>query len=157
VKEAPRGGAREACGMLRVRVAALCVHDGRVLLAKHVRGEHVAYLFPGGGVDPGEMLAHALARELREEAGADFEIGDLRYLIEVRAPGGERHLVQFVFAATPRGLLGASSDPRVEGCAWHAIGELRRLRLHPGTGAELAGDLEAHVAGCRYILADWRP
>jgi 8-oxo-dGTP diphosphatase len=143
--------------MLRVRVAALCVHDGRVLLAKHVRGEHVAYLLPGGGVGGGERLTDALVRELREEAGADFDIGELRYLVEVRAPGGQRHLVQAVFAATLRSPLGPSSDPRVEACAWHELGELRRLRLHPDTGAEIAGDLDAHVTGCRYILADWRP
>jgi 8-oxo-dGTP diphosphatase len=143
--------------MLRVRVAALCVHDDLVLLAKHVRGEHVAYLLPGGGVDAGERLTDALVRELREEAGADADIGDLRYLVEVHAPGGERHLVQFVFAVTLRGAIGASSDPRVEACAWHPIAELRRLRLHPDTGAEFAGDLEAHVTGCRYISADWRP
>lgn len=142
--------------MLRVRVAALCVHDDRVLLAKHVRGDHVAYLLPGGGVDPGERLTDALGRELREEAGVDVDVGALRYLVEVRAPGGERHLVQFVFEATLRGSLGASSDPRVAECAWHAIEELRRLRMHPDTGAQLAGDLEAHVTGCRYILADWR-
>jgi len=93
---------------------------------------------------------------LREEAGADISVGELRYVVEVRAPGGERHLVQFVFAAALRTPLGASSDPRVAECAWHAIDELRSLRLHPDTGAELAGDLEAHAAGCRYILADWR-
>ena len=143
--------------MLRVRVAALCVRDDRVLLAKHVRGERIAYLLPGGGVEPEETLVDALMRELREEAGADFDIGGLRYLVEVSAPTGERHLIQFVFAATPRGALGASSDPRVEACAWHPIDDLRRLRLHPDTGSELASDLDAHVAGCRYILADWRP
>ena len=142
--------------MLRVRVAALCVHDDRVLLAKHVRGEHVAYLLPGGGVDPDERLTDALARELREEAGVDVDIGAFRYLIEVRGPSGERHLVQFVFDAVLRGSLGASNDPRVEACGWHPVGELRTLRLHPDTGAELASDLETHVSGCRYILADWR-
>jgi 8-oxo-dGTP diphosphatase len=142
--------------MLRVRVAALCVHDDKVLLAKHVRGEHVAYLLPGGGVAGGERLEDALVRELREEAGAGLDVGDLRYVVEVRGPDGARHLVQIVFAATLRGPVGASSDPRVEECAWHPFDDLRRLRLHPDTGVQLADDLEAHVTGCRYILADWR-
>jgi len=142
--------------MLRVRVAALCVNDGRVLLAKHVRAGRVAYLLPGGGVDQGETLVSALARELREEAGADFEIGDLCYLIEARSPGSERHIIQFTFAATLRSPLGSSSDPRVETCQWHPIADLRTLRLHPDTGTEIAADLERHAGGCRYILAAWR-
>ena len=142
--------------MLRIRVAALCVNNGHVLLAKHVRAGRTAYLLPGGGVDPHEMLVPALARELREEAGAEFDIGGLRYLIETRGPNGGRHLIQYTFAATLRSALGTSSDPRVEQCQWHPIDEMRTLRLHPDSGAEIAGDLERGVAGCRYILAAWR-
>jgi ADP-ribose pyrophosphatase YjhB (NUDIX family) len=56
---------------LTVGVRAVVVgSDGRIFLVKHsyVAGWHL----PGGGVEPGETLATALARELREEGNIDL-------------------------------------------------------------------------------------
>jgi 8-oxo-dGTP diphosphatase len=142
--------------MSRVRAAALCVEGGQILLAKHVRGAHVAYLLPGGGVEPGESVAVALAREMREEAGVDCEVGAFRYVVETVSPRGERHLVQLVFEVSLNGPLGSSRDPRVAECAWHPIGALRDLAIHPDAGAQLADDLEHGRAGCRYLHVPWR-
>ena len=56
---------------LTVGVRAVVLdRDGKIFLVKHsyVAGWHL----PGGGVEPGETLATALARELREEVNIDL-------------------------------------------------------------------------------------
>jgi 8-oxo-dGTP pyrophosphatase MutT (NUDIX family) len=61
--DAPCDRARPA----HVTVSAYVVDDGRVLLHRHKRSGLV--LPPGGHVDPGESLAGAAEREVREETG----------------------------------------------------------------------------------------
>ena len=64
---------------VRVAVRALVIDDDdRVLLVQYRRpvGDETWWGTPGGGVDPGETDAQALARELREEIGLhEFDVG----------------------------------------------------------------------------------
>jgi 8-oxo-dGTP diphosphatase len=56
----------------RVDVAvAVVMREGRVLVARRMRGSHLEGLweFPGGKVEPGESPEAAAARELEEETG----------------------------------------------------------------------------------------
>lgn len=57
---------------LRV-VAAVLLHEGRVLLGKRAppRREAGSWELPGGKVEPGETDEEALVRELAEELGVD--------------------------------------------------------------------------------------
>ena len=143
--------------MLRVRVAALAVRKEKILLARHVKASRSAYLLPGGGMESGETAVESLTRELREEAGVEARIGDLRYVIEARSPDSKRHILQLVFAVKIDGDIGDSVDPRVAECAWHPVGELRTLRMHPDAGAAIADDLAGGgPLACRYLLAPWR-
>jgi 8-oxo-dGTP diphosphatase len=75
--------------MTRVVVGAALLRDGRVLAARRTRPAAAAgrWELPGGGVEPGEDEATALARELREElALAHVEVGE-RVGPEVDLPG----------------------------------------------------------------------
>jgi len=66
--------------MTRVEVAAGLIRDesGRYLLARRAAGTHLAGLweFPGGKRHAGESLEECLRRELAEELGATFRVGD---------------------------------------------------------------------------------
>jgi 8-oxo-dGTP diphosphatase len=65
----------------RAEVAVVCalIEDatGRLLLAQRPPGKALAgfWEFPGGKIEPGETPEHALARELREELGAEPALG----------------------------------------------------------------------------------
>lgn len=58
----------------RVAVGVLVRSDGHVLLADRPAGKPYAgyWEFPGGKIEPGEDVAAALERELREELGVDI-------------------------------------------------------------------------------------
>jgi 8-oxo-dGTP diphosphatase len=60
---------------VEVAVAVLLRHDGAVLLARRPRGKVYAgyWEFPGGKVEPGEPVAGALRREIREELGVEID------------------------------------------------------------------------------------
>ncbi|HSD11856.1 MAG TPA: NUDIX domain-containing protein, partial [Candidatus Binatia bacterium] len=57
-------------------VAGVCLRDGKALVCKRsVARPHAGkWEFPGGKVEPGETLAEALRRELREELGIVAEV-----------------------------------------------------------------------------------
>ncbi len=57
-----------------VSIKGVVIDDGRVLLLLNERGE---WDLPGGRPDPGEDHHTALAREVKEEAGYDVEVGAL--------------------------------------------------------------------------------
>ena len=57
-------------------VAGLVTRGGRILIAQRPEGKKRAgqWEFPGGKTEPGELPEAALARELREELGAEVVI-----------------------------------------------------------------------------------
>jgi 8-oxo-dGTP pyrophosphatase MutT (NUDIX family) len=60
---------------MKSRVRAVIELDGACLLVKHVG--HDTWNLPGGGIDDGEGLRQALAREIMEELGVVADIGPL--------------------------------------------------------------------------------
>lgn len=109
--------------LVTLGVQGVIVDDAsRVLLIRH--GYRPGWHFPGGGVEPGERIENALAREMREETGV-VVLGEPRlfgiYSNFDAYPGD--HIVLFVIDRWRRGTI----PPPNREIAEQAYFPLRRL------------------------------
>ena len=110
----------------QVAVGALVFDgDGRVLLIERGKppGEG-RWTVPGGRLEPGETLAQAVAREVREETGLVAEVGPLVCVVE-RIAEGYHYVILDYLARAIGGTLAAASDARAARfCDAAALAEL---------------------------------
>ena len=92
----------------RIRVSALVVRNGGLLLVRHVVNNREWWCPPGGGVEGAEPLPVAAERELLEETGVTAHALRVAYLLDFIVPDPPcRNLEVYV-------LMGkATGEPRV--------------------------------------------
>jgi 8-oxo-dGTP diphosphatase len=116
------------------RARVVIVEDGRLALIRRVRPDRTYYLFPGGGVEPGETPEQAAIREAYEELGVDVALAELMHtevfngtrfhFYRARIVGGE-----FGTGAWPDHANLDEADRREGGtheAVWFALDELAR-------------------------------
>jgi len=87
----------------RVRVAAIIVRDGEILLVRHVKHGKTYWLLPGGGVHYGQTLEDALVREIKEETNLDVVVERPVMINDSVPPDRHRHVLNICFTARVTG------------------------------------------------------
>jgi ADP-ribose pyrophosphatase YjhB (NUDIX family) len=133
----------------RVR-ALLVTPDGSLLTIRRVRpGQDPYSVLPGGGVEPGETLETALARELQEEVTADAGIHSL---LDILDQDGDR---QYIYLARASTWSADASDRTGPEFTDPGRGEYD-LQLLPLTAAAVAGINLKPDALARFLLSHLR-
>jgi 8-oxo-dGTP diphosphatase len=118
-----------------VAAAVLTRPDGRFLLAQRPAGKVYAgyWEFPGGKAEPGEPLATALSRELREELGIEV-VRAYPWIVEDYLYPHAHVRLHFFRVLDWRGEPHPHEGQQL---AWAAIGELKVAPLLPANGPVL--------------------
>jgi ADP-ribose pyrophosphatase YjhB (NUDIX family) len=111
---------------MKLGVNVAIIQEGKILLTQ--REDFEVWCLPGGAVDPGESLAEAACREVREEIGLEVELTGLVGVYSIPEEGiGSGHIA--VFTAHPAGGT-LQLDPReVVAADYFAAGDLPELTL----------------------------
>ena len=119
---------------LPVVAGALQRGDGQWLLHRRPPHKHHGGLweFPGGKVEPGELPAKALVRELAEELGIVVDEGDLQPSIFAEsAPSAASPAIVIMFYTVHRWSGQPQALEDGAGIAWYEIDEIEGLDMPP--------------------------
>lgn len=120
-----------------VKVRAIIIERGSMLLSEYDDETGLHYNLPGGTVEAGEALHDALVREVREETGLRVRIGKLRYVWEYVPQQrdffyGAQASVTLCFACEIIEDTGTPSlDPNQIGSRWIPLSDLPETTLLP--------------------------
>ncbi len=107
--------------------------DGKVFLArrgKEARNETGKWEFPGGGVEFGETLERALAREVMEEYGFEIDVRELLDVVNHIIPAEGQHWVSPSFVCRYRSGTPRIQEPhKCEEIGWFSVDRIPEEEL----------------------------
>ena len=131
---------------IELLVRAVIEDHGRFLIA-HTKGASNTYM-PGGHVESGESLKHALVRELIDELGLEVEVGPYLGAIEHAwvDGGGNNHEISHFFQVTSSGANEDRPPKSLEDHIeffWLAPSEFDERNLQPAPLRQLITNLKS--------------
>jgi 8-oxo-dGTP diphosphatase len=115
----------------QVCVGAIAVDADRLLMIRRGHGPAAGtWSIPGGRVEPGELLAEAVVRELTEETGVEGVCGELVGWTE-RFDEGFHHVILDFAVAVLEGTTPVAGDDATE-ARWVPLADVAELDLVPG-------------------------
>lgn len=143
---------------IRIRVSALIVDNGKILLIAHKKGNKVYWLTPGGGVDYGEILPTALKRELAEELGVSIEVGDIAFICDTIEPSHKRHILNVFFhCRVNSGDYSIGAEKRLYTYNFFSPDELNDIIIFPSVTDEIREYIKSGSIGKNYFQKQWMP
>ncbi len=94
-----------------LRVAAIILHNGKLLTTKMTKKESTYYVLPGGGVEMEEGIYEAIKREVKEETNLDILKLKLVYIKELKNKDLGRGIEFYFYVEEYRGELKKGFDP----------------------------------------------
>jgi 8-oxo-dGTP pyrophosphatase MutT (NUDIX family) len=143
----------------RLAAYAVCIDDGRVLLARYVspQGEGTWWTLPGGRVEHAEDPYEAVIREVAEETGCEAVVErllgvDSRIISAAESTNGTLHQNVGVFYGVR--ITGGEFRPEPNGetaeSVWTPLSEVaglsRSVVIDVGVGLALAAPSTGHIA-----------
>jgi ADP-ribose pyrophosphatase YjhB (NUDIX family) len=145
-----------------VRVAALVIQDGRVLVVYQNKDGRMCWMLPGGTADFGETFAEALRREMAEELDLDLTVERPLAIVESISPDPDEYPVHMLHV-----LMLCTASRRVDPDALEVRDEntrdlrlvepsqLEELDLRPAIAAFIARCVERVPDGVSYLGVQW--
>jgi 8-oxo-dGTP diphosphatase len=142
----------------RLAAYAVCIDDGRVLLARYVspKGEGTWWTLPGGRVEHAEDPYEAVIREVAEETGCEAVVErllgvDSRVISAAESTNGTLHQNVGVFYGVR--ITGGEFRPEPNGetaeSVWTPVSEVaglsRSVVIDVGVGLALAAPSTGHI------------
>jgi len=125
---------------MKQRVRAIIIQGDKILLINRVKKDDNYWVFPGGGIEPGESKEVAVVRECKEELGLNVKVKD--FILERMSdkPGMEEHKEYFFTVDVVGGELGVGDGPEFDKNAgyegqyilkWLNVRDLKDTNLKP--------------------------
>ena len=127
---------------LRVSVYGIIIKNDKILLSKQWDG----YDFPGGGIEKGETIEHALKREVWEETGLKINIGSVAaayqdFFISIESKKKLHSTLQYYICKNPRGKISTKNfdgyeKTYLQAAEWVDLKDITKIRFYNGINSK---------------------